>query len=90
MVCILRSVHVGNYKLIYNIAHWLPYPIASDLFASPSFQVSCACGGIATRHPRVTAAAMTQDLLARNASGQPTHWYRSINDYMLVSGRGGA
>lgn len=28
----------SHYKLIYNIAHWLPYPIASDLWSAPSMQ----------------------------------------------------
>lgn len=38
----MRSVHarVANttYHLIYNIAHFLPYPIAADLWTAPAFQ----------------------------------------------------
>jgi len=28
----------AHYRLIYNIAHWLPYPIASDLWSAPATQ----------------------------------------------------
>ncbi len=28
----------GDFKLIFNIAHQLPYPFASDLYASPTWQ----------------------------------------------------
>ncbi|MGY8767771.1 MAG: sulfatase family protein, partial [Pirellulales bacterium] len=34
----MRVVHSGKYKLIWNIAHPLPYPFASDLWAAPTFQ----------------------------------------------------
>ncbi|WP_296460850.1 sulfatase [Rubinisphaera sp.] len=34
----MRVVIEGDYKLIFNIAHQLPYPNASDLFASPTWQ----------------------------------------------------
>jgi N-sulfoglucosamine sulfohydrolase len=34
----MRSVISGNYKLIYNIAHQLPYPHATDLWASSTWQ----------------------------------------------------
>ncbi|UUO07260.1 sulfatase [Blastopirellula sp. J2-11] len=34
----MRVVRSGNYKLIWNIAHGLPYPFASDLWAAPTFQ----------------------------------------------------
>ncbi|MCA8985736.1 MAG: sulfatase [Planctomycetaceae bacterium] len=34
----MRVVIEGNHKLIFNIAHQLPYPFATDLFASPTWQ----------------------------------------------------
>lgn len=34
----MRVVRQGRYKLIWNIAHPLPYPFASDLWAAPTFQ----------------------------------------------------
>ncbi|MEZ6049217.1 MAG: sulfatase [Planctomycetaceae bacterium] len=34
----MRSIISGQYKLTFNIAHDLPYPFASDLFASPTWQ----------------------------------------------------
>ena len=55
-----------RYKLILNIAHLQPYPVASDLWGAPAFQ----------------------DLLQRNASGQPTHWYRTLDAYLGAGRRG--
>ena len=34
----MRVMIDGNYKYIFNIAHELPYPFASDLYASPTWQ----------------------------------------------------
>ena len=34
----MRVFIEGDYKLIFNIAHQLPYPFASDLYASPTWQ----------------------------------------------------
>ena len=34
----MRVVLSGRYKYIFNIAHQLPYPFASDLYASPTWQ----------------------------------------------------
>ncbi|GIW82026.1 MAG: hypothetical protein KatS3mg105_3833 [Gemmatales bacterium] len=34
----MRVVRTRKYKLIWNIAHPLPYPFASDLWAAPTFQ----------------------------------------------------
>ncbi|WP_237225851.1 sulfatase [Rubinisphaera sp. JC750] len=34
----MRVVIEGDHKLIFNIAHQLPYPFASDLYASPTWQ----------------------------------------------------
>lgn len=34
----MRVVREGRYKLIWNIAHGLPYPFASDLWAAPTWQ----------------------------------------------------
>ena len=40
----MRSVNNGQYKLIWNIASGLPYPFASDLWASSTWQASLAKG----------------------------------------------
>lgn len=40
----MRVVITGDYKLIYNIAHQLPYPFASDLYNSPTWQGVLARG----------------------------------------------
>ncbi|MEZ6064456.1 MAG: sulfatase [Planctomycetaceae bacterium] len=34
----MRVAIDGKYKLIFNIAHQLPYPFATDLYASPTWQ----------------------------------------------------
>lgn len=34
----MRVIISGDYKLTFNIAHQLPYPFASDLYASPTWQ----------------------------------------------------
>ncbi|HUG94033.1 MAG TPA: sulfatase [Planctomycetaceae bacterium] len=34
----MRSITSGRHKYIFNIAHPLPYPFASDLYASPTWQ----------------------------------------------------
>ncbi len=34
----MRAVVSGDYKYIFNIAHPLPYPFASDLYRSPTWQ----------------------------------------------------
>lgn len=34
----MRVYFDGDFKLIFNIAHQLPYPFASDLYASPTWQ----------------------------------------------------
>lgn len=34
----MRVIISGKYKYTFNIAHQLPYPFASDLFASPTWQ----------------------------------------------------
>ena len=36
----MRSVISGRHKLIFNIANTLPYPFASDLYASPTWQMA--------------------------------------------------
>ncbi|NND97013.1 MAG: sulfatase [Pirellulaceae bacterium] len=40
----MRVVRDGQYKLIWNIAHPLPYPFASDLWAASSWQAQWAKG----------------------------------------------
>ncbi|TWT75333.1 sulfatase family protein [Allorhodopirellula solitaria] len=40
----MRVLRDGKYKLIWNIAHPLPYPFASDLWAASSWQAQLAKG----------------------------------------------
>jgi len=40
----MRVVRSGRYKLIWNIAHPLPFPFASDLFGSATWQDSLKRG----------------------------------------------
>lgn len=40
----MRAVRGRQYKLIWNIAHPLPYPFASDLWAAPTWQAALAKG----------------------------------------------
>lgn len=48
----MRVVRGRRWKLIWNIAHDLPYPFASDLWAAPTFQVQYAKGMDAPYGPR--------------------------------------
>ena len=48
----MRVVRDRKYKLIWNIAHGLPYPFASDLWASPTWQAVYAQGPQAMFGPR--------------------------------------
>ena len=40
----MRVVHGRRFKLIWNIAHPLPFPFASDLWAAPTWQAQYALG----------------------------------------------
>ena len=40
----MRSLRDKNYKIIWNIAHQLPYPFASDLWISATWQAQLAKG----------------------------------------------
>ena len=40
----MRSLRDKNFKIIWNIAHQLPYPFASDLWASATWQAQLAKG----------------------------------------------
>ena len=40
----MRVVRERRYKLIWNIAHGLPYPFASDLWAAPTWQAQWKLG----------------------------------------------
>jgi N-sulfoglucosamine sulfohydrolase len=50
----MRVVRTRTHKLIWNLAHQLPYPFASDLYASRSWQ-----GAIARRLPTFGPRAVT-------------------------------
>jgi N-sulfoglucosamine sulfohydrolase len=52
----MRVVRTEKYKLIYNIAHPLPFPFASDLWEAPTWQDVFAKGPDAKYGPRTVAA----------------------------------
>ena len=54
----MRVVRTRTHKLIWNIAHALPYPFASDLYASKSWQ-GALTRGLTMFGPR-TVQAYTQ------------------------------
>ncbi|MRT92839.1 sulfatase [Ancylomarina sp. 16SWW S1-10-2] len=55
----MRVVRDGNYKLIWNIAHRLEYPFASDLWASSTWQ------GIYRNHEEYYGTRKVEDYLNR-------------------------
>ncbi len=55
----MRAVIRGKHKYIFNVAHQLPYPFASDLFDSPTWQ------GVLKRGDRHYGRRLTQDYLQR-------------------------
>jgi N-sulfoglucosamine sulfohydrolase len=55
----MRAVVRGRYKYIFNVAHQLPYPFASDLFESPTWQ------GVLKRGDRYYGRRLTHDYLQR-------------------------
>ena len=48
----MRAIRDRQYKLIWNIAYQLPYPFASDLWESPTWQEVYAQGPDALFGPR--------------------------------------
>lgn len=40
----MRAIRTRRYKLILNLAHWLPYPFASDLYACETWQAALRRG----------------------------------------------
>ena len=80
----MRVVRDKEYKLIWNIAHGLPYPFASDLWAASSFQaqyqqsLSAPYGqktvGEYINRPRFEFFKISEDPNeAENLSGDPKH-----------------
>jgi N-sulfoglucosamine sulfohydrolase len=55
----MRAVIRGKHKYIFNVAHQLSYPFASDLFASPTWQ------GVLKRGDKHYGRRLTQDYLQR-------------------------
>jgi len=56
----MRAVRDREWKLIWNIAHPLPFPFASDLWAASSWQAQLAAGPDAAYGPRTVAAYMNR------------------------------
>lgn len=52
----MRVVHTGRHKLIWNIAHGLPFPFASDLWEAPTWQTAYRQGKDAKYGQRTVAA----------------------------------
>lgn len=80
----MRAVRDGDWKLIWNVAHPLPFPFAADLRASSSWQAQSALGPQAAWGPRTVAAYLhrprfelyhlTEDPHeARNLADDPAH-----------------
>lgn len=80
----MRAVRGRQYKLIWNIAHPLPYPFASDLWAAPTWQAALAQGRGFVYGRRTIEAYLQRprfelyDLAAdpheiRNLAGDPRH-----------------
>lgn len=82
----MRTIRLGRYKLIWNIAHGLPYPFASDLQESKTWQATLAAGdlkqtpyGLRSAHQYVHRPAFELfDLDAdpdevRNLAADPVH-----------------
>ena len=57
----MRVVRNRRYKLIWNIAHGLPYPFASDLWAAPTWQDVFKQGKDAYYGPRTVDAYIHRD-----------------------------
>ncbi len=55
----MRVAIDGKWKLIFNIAHQLPYPFASDLYASPTWQ------GVLQRGERMYGARTVESYVHR-------------------------
>lgn len=52
----MRAIRDRDWKLIWNIAHPLPFPFASDLWAASSWQAQLAAGPDAPYGPKTVAA----------------------------------
>ncbi len=80
----MRVVRGRRYKLIWNIAHPLPYPFASDLWAAPTWQEVYQKGPKARYGHRTVEAYIHRPRFelydlekdpheARNLAGDPKH-----------------
>lgn len=83
----MRVVRTQDYKLIWNIAHGLPYPFASDLWAAPTWQDIYRQGMQAMYGPRTVQAYIhrpkfelfdlkNDPLESKNLAGEPEHQQR--------------
>jgi len=55
----MRVAIDGNWKLIFNVAHQLPYPFATDIYASPTWQ------GVLQRNEKMFAGRTVESFLQR-------------------------
>jgi N-sulfoglucosamine sulfohydrolase len=80
----MRVVRSGRYKLIWNIAHPLPFPFASDLWSSATWQDSLKRGEDFMYGKRTIKQLMQRPQLelydleadpheVHNLAGDPTH-----------------
>lgn len=80
----MRVVREGRFKLIWNIAHPLPYPFATDLWVASTWQAAYAGGPEASYGPRTVGAYVQRPefelydlqedpLEARNLALDPDH-----------------
>jgi N-sulfoglucosamine sulfohydrolase len=89
----MRVLRTDRYKLILNIAHPLPYPFASDLHASATWQAALKAGPEGLygnrrikdyiQRPRYELYDLTQDPdELRNVAGNPA--YKAVFDEMAA------
>ena len=55
----MRVVIDGKWKLIFNVAHQLPYPFATDIYASPTWQ------GVLKRNEKMFAGRTVESFIQR-------------------------
>lgn len=65
----MRVIVKGRYKYILNLAHQLPYPFASDLYRSPTWQ------GVLERQPETFGKRLVDDYIHR-----PRHELYDLHD----------
>lgn len=74
----MRVVRERRFKLIWNIAHGLPYPFASDLWAAPTWQTTYEQGPEALFGKRTVAAYIQRPQFELYDLGNDPHEVRNL------------